>query len=306
MKIVIISRVIYPANAPRPVRATELAKEFARQGHNVFLYGLLGNYNYEIFENETKIKVKSLGKTYFSRLNSDNSHSYSFIEKLLAKLLRKWIEFPDLELSKNVFNILKKEQNIDLLITVAVPFPIHWGAAFFRTLHQKNMEHTTWIADCGDPYMGNPFNKRAFYFKYVEKWFCRKADYITIPIEEAKEAYYPEFIEKIRVIPQGFRFDEVSLNDNFQGNPYPTFIYAGVFYPILRDPRPLLNYLVSLEMEFRFIIYTKSPELIQPYKNKLKHKLVIKSYIPRNELLEEMSKADFLLNIENNTSKQSP
>src|SRR5690554_3991703 len=124
MKIVIISRLIYPANAPRPVRATELAKEFARQGHDVTLYALLGKYNYDTFEEETKIKVKSLGKTYFSRFNSDNSHSYTLVDMVLNKLLRRWIEYPDLELSGKVFKVLKNELDIDLLITIAIPYPI--------------------------------------------------------------------------------------------------------------------------------------------------------------------------------------
>ena len=35
-------------------------------------------------------------------------------------------------------------------------------------------------------------------------------------------------------------------------------------------------------------------------------KLLIRDYIPRSELLVEMSKVDFLINFENNSSKQSP
>lgn len=34
-KILIISRSFYPMNSPRSFRTTELAKEFARQGHEV-------------------------------------------------------------------------------------------------------------------------------------------------------------------------------------------------------------------------------------------------------------------------------
>src|SRR5690554_573517 len=305
MKIVIISRLIYPANAPRPVRATELAKEFARQGHDVTLYGVLGNYNYTIFEKKTGIKVKSLGSPFFARLNSDGSHSFKFIDRVLRRILGRWFEFPDCELGGNVYKSLKKESNIDLLITVAVPFSIHWGAAFSKTFCPEQFPKT-WVADCGDPFMGNPFHKKPFYFKYVEKWFCRKADFLTVPIEDAKEAYYSEFTDKIRVIPQGFRFDEVDIKGNCSNNAIPTFIYAGVFYPKMRDPRPLLDYLLELNLDFKFIVYTKSSNILEPYKMKMKDKLVINNYIPRKELLIEMSKADFLLNIENNTTKQSP
>ncbi len=39
----------------------------------------------------------------------------------------------------------------------------------------------------------------------------QKVNYITVPIEEAREAYYEEFRNKIRVIPQGFDFSDVQL-----------------------------------------------------------------------------------------------
>ena len=68
-----------------------------------------------------------------------------------------------------------------------------------------------WIADCGDPFMGAKLEtfRKPFYFKYFEKDFCRKADYITVPAEGAKKAYYSEFLGKIRVIPQGFNFKQI-------------------------------------------------------------------------------------------------
>src|SRR5690606_30622624 len=103
-----------------------------------------------------------------------------------------------------------------------------------------------WIADCGDPFMGNKFRTRAFYFKYVEKWFCRKADFLSVPIEGAIQAYYPEFKEKIKVIPQGFNFKDFAIPESVPNNPLPTFIYAGTFYPGLRDPTSFLEYLATL------------------------------------------------------------
>jgi len=306
MKVVIISKLIYPANAPRPFRATELAKEFARQGHDVTLYGLLGNYDYTDFQSKTKIKVKTLGKTIFSKVNSDGNNRYSLLNRVINKLLRPWLEFPDIELAKKTFKVLEQEENIDLLISVAVPYPIHWGVAWHKTTRKNKYNDTTWIADCGDPYMGNPFNWKPFYFKYVEKWFCRQANYLTVPIEEAKRGYYPEFLDKIKVIPQGFDFNAVSITSNYVPNKVPTFIYAGTFYHKLRDPSPLLQFLCDLDMDFHFKIYTKAVEFVNPYKDKLGSKLTISPYIERTELIYEMSKADFLVNIQNKSSVQSP
>lgn len=306
-KVVIIAYLIYPQNSPRSNRATELAKEFGRQDYDVTLYGVLGNYDYTDFETKYNVKVKDLGKHLFCKDTSDGiNQRASFISKVVARTIGRFIYYPHIYLSKLVDNALRHEKDIDLLISIAYPFPIHWGVAQFKSNYPDKMKHTTWIADCGDPFMGNPFSKHPFYFKNIEKWFCEKTDYLTVPIEEAKEAYYPEFRHKIEVIPQGFNMDEFKAEGLYKRNEVPTFIYAGVFYQNIRDPQAFLDYLVKKEIDFKFIVYTKSKALIEPYKDLLGNKLEIKDYVPRIQLLEEMSKADFLLNIENNTNKQSP
>lgn len=305
-KIVIISAVFYPLNSPRANRTTELAKEFARKGHDVTVYAVLGKYDYSQFEQTYNLKIRDLGEMRFIKFNSDGDViTPSLIYRALLKLIRKLIEFPGIELSYKVVQLLRKKRDVDLLITIASPHTIHWGAAYASKWFYGNKVNT-WVADCGDPYMGNKFARRLFYFKYIEKWFCRKVDYISIPIKEAKEGYYKEFHNKIRVIPQGFNFDEVQSLQKNVSNSVITFIYAGNFYSGIRDPRPFLDYLIKLDVDFKFIVYTKSKALIENYKNKLNRKLEIHDYIPRAELLSVMSQADFLINFENNTEVQSP
>ena len=306
--IVIISSVIFPRITPRAMRATELAKEFARQGHHVTLYSVLGQYDYQEFQETHNITVKNLGPMRFFKLNSDGKDEGNggMLYRIFRKLFKRSVEFPDIELAFKTNTILKKEINIDLLITVAIPFPIHWGAAY-RKEKSKNTFAKTWVADCGDPYMGNTLHKRPFYFKYIEKWFCRKADYISIPISGAKEAYYSEFHDKIKIIPQGFDFSNKPVFDSEPNNQQTTFIYAGVFYSGIRDPRPFLDFLAAKkDLNFLFRIYTKSKDILAPYKKILGDKLDIRDYIPRDILLQEMAKADFLINFENNTEIQSP
>jgi hypothetical protein len=140
----------------------------------------------------------------------------------------------------------------------------------------------------------------------VEKWFCRKADFITIPIEGARSAYYPEFHEKIKIIPQGFRLDKVELPAYKKTSPHPVFAYAGGFIPGKRDPRRMLDFLSSREEKFQWIVYTGMPELLLPYKEKLGEKLILREYIPREELLKVLSGMDFLVNFDNNTQTQLP
>ncbi|MDY4789544.1 MAG: hypothetical protein SO179_03130 [Bacteroidales bacterium] len=198
---------------------------------------------------------------------------------------------------------LKQEDNIDYLITIAQPHPIHWGAEKYITNNKEKIK--LWIADCGDPFMGNPFVKKPLYFKSIEKKWCKACNYISVPIEEAVNAYYPEFKDKIKIIPQGFDFSGVKLVE-YRTNDIPTFAYSGIFYKDLRDPTLFLKYLSSLDFDFKFIVYTKSISFFKQYKEILKDKLEIRDYIPRDELLFELSKMDFLINIKNSSGVQQP
>ena len=300
----IIGASVYPRNSPRANRTTELAKELARQGHDVRLYAVLSDYNYDAFEIENNIKVSDIGRVKFATHHKDGKLNNSILFKGISFFLHKLLEFPDIELMFKIPKIIKREKDIDLLITVAVPYPIHWGAALAKQRIKSFPK--IWVADCGDPYMGNKFKKRYFYFKYIEKWFCRSANYIVIPIEEAKEAYYKEFLNKIVVIPQGFNNSKLKLSYCDPKNSIPTFAFAGTFYEKFRDPAKLLEYLTTVKRDFKFIIYTRSRNIVEPFIPKLKDKIEIRDYIPREELISTLSKMDFLLNFENGTTVQSP
>jgi hypothetical protein len=215
-------------------------------------------------------------------------------------------EYPGIEDMFKVSSLLKKESGYDLMISFAVPYPVHWGVA--RARSKKNPIAGTWVADCGDPYMGCDTDsfKKLIYFKWVEKWFMRKADFISIPLENARKAYYSEFHKKIKIIPQGFEFKKVSNHGKKIENPVPAFAYAGGFIPGIRDPRPFLQCLERISDPFRFIVYTRDRNLIQPFIVNLNDKLEIRDYIPREQLLEELAEMDFLVNFDNNTGVQSP
>lgn len=90
-KILIISRIIIPAQNPRAYRATELAKELARHGHEVILYAVLGNYDYSDFEKKNKLKVSNIGKMMFSTYNSDEKIRNNLFDKISNKLFNKII-----------------------------------------------------------------------------------------------------------------------------------------------------------------------------------------------------------------------
>lgn len=307
MKIAIVSRSIYPKNAPRPFRATELAKYFAKLGHDVTLYGSLGSFDYTTFEESTGVKVCTIGKVYFSTLNSDGYMRNNFFDKITKKLFGRLLEYPDIELMWKIRKLVEEMDDVDLLITIAIPYPIHWGAAWAKKRKPSNFP-SVWISDCGDPYMGNSVGmKHPSYFQYIEDFWGDKTDYITIPIDHARMAYSPKVQSKLRVIPQGFDFSNVVIDKAFKGNSVLKFAYAGATYPGYRDPSKMLEFLSSHpELNFQFVVYTQAFSHFEKYKEQLGDKLVLKNYVPREQLIYELSKMDFLVNIKNNSSVQSP
>lgn len=305
-KVLIVAAGFYPLISPRSMRTTELAKEFGRQGHEVLVYLPDNGYDYSDFLKEHPIQIKYLGKLSYKEIQLKGSKLSLLFRRLIRRAMGLLFEYPGIELMFKVSKHLKKESGFDLLISIAVPFSIHWGVAKARSKRNKIAE--TWVADCGDPYMGDTTDsfRKLFYFKYIEKWFCRKADFITIPIEGARSAYYPEFHNKIRVIPQGFQLDKVDLPEYKKKAAYPVFAYAGGFIPGRRDPRGMLDFLLESNLKFEFIVYTADASILLPYQHTLGEKLVIREYIPREELLHVLSGMDFLLNIDNNTHTQLP
>jgi hypothetical protein len=304
MKIVIIAKTIHPYLSPRSHRATELAKELARQGHRVTLYAILGTFDYSQFMSDTGIVVKNLGRAYMGILDSDGNRRRTFLSKAFTILFHWSLDFPDIFLMWLTKKVILKEAPFDYLISIAFPHTIHWGVALSIRGGKRNFNK--WAADCGDPYMLNPHQKFNFYFKYVEKWWSKKADYITIPVEEAIEGYYLEFHHKIKVIPQGFDFVNIQLSE-YKESAILQFAYSGMIYPGTRDPTLFMEYLCTMKhINFKFIVYTTSKSFFETYKIELADKLEIRDYIPRNELLKELSKMDFLINIKNNSGVQLP
>lgn len=304
--ILIICKAFYPENSPRAFRAAELAKQFARDGHSVTVVLPDKGLDYSEFCQKHKIEVEYMGKLTFPEIDSSKSGLNGLFLRILRRLMLQVVEYPDIELMLKAKRYLKKQKGYDLLVSIAVPFPIHWGVAW--AWPGKAPIAGTWVADCGDPYMGNKTDsfRKLFYFKYLEKWFCRKADYITVPTRGSIDGYYPEFHNKIKIIPQGFDFDETRTEEVFKKNPVPVFAYAGGFIPGIRDPRPFLKFLTESDLDYRFILYTNEGSLIEPFLEPSKNRIELRNYIPRLELLKELRKMDFLINFNNGTSVQTP
>lgn len=300
MRIIIVGKAFYPTMSARSYRATELAVEFSRLGHEVIVYEPPIEYDYTDFEKEHKnITIKytrDISKSFF--------YSSPLFLKLFSGVLGKLINYPYIHFLFDIKKTFAEESDCDLLISLAVPHSIHWGV---NKLLSKRKIAKTWIADCGDPFMKSGTDAHPpFYFKWIEKSWCKKCDYITVPTESSYLGYYEEFFNKIKVIPQAFNFDETPI-DNYKPNKIPTFCYAGGLMKGIRDPFKLLDYLATLKTPFKFIVYGgDSINMLEPYQAILGDKLEIKGAIPRKDIIMELSRMDFLINIGNGTNIQTP
>ncbi len=290
-KILIVTRYFYPDITPRAFRAYELAKEFSRQGHDVTVLTTKREFDYSYIEQRFGICVRAIAKSEPYQIQGGG------LKRVMRYILQWLFLYPSIFLTRSFKRSLKHEAGYDLLISIAHPFSVHFGVASAKINNKALCK--TWVADCGDPFVGNGTARlpAPFYFHWLELWFCKKTDYISIPIVEAKPAYPSKYQNKLRVIPQGFDFSENNPNYEEGFNAVPTFAYAGMLGDT-RDPRGFLNFLCQLELDFKFIIYTMNYNLLEPYQKMLGKKLEVRCYIPRKELLDVLGKMDFLISFE--------
>lgn len=298
MRIVIVARETWPHQGPRAFRTAELSEELAREGHDVTVYAVAGDSKYDAYTETTGVKVCPIQMN--NPMNRDGrEYRYNQWDRILFHLFKRIADYPLFEFKYRVRDLLRKESNIDLLITIAAPHEIHFGAAAAKKEKPASFAKC-WIADCGDPFMHNPYQKPMFYFAREEKAWCRSVDYIAVPVKEGINGYYPEFQQKINVIPQGFSFDKTPI-DCYTPNSVPTFAYAGQFYPGLRDPSLFLDFLSSIDDDFRCVFFMRG-DVQKKYHDLLGDRLVIMNNWNRKDIIRALSRMDFLINIPNKGS----
>ena len=304
-KILIVASTFFPENWPRSIRTTELAKEFAREGHQVTVLVPKNKIVHKQFENKYNLEIKDLGKKNFKEIDIISGSKLSvLVKRIFKRSLDLFFHYPNIEWMFKVKRALKYENGYDLLITIAFPHSIHWGTAW--AWRDKDKIAQTWLADCGDPFMGleNDSFKKLFYFKYFERSWGKKVTNIIVPFEGAKKSYYPEFQDKISVIPQGFSFPKLSKNKK-NNNKVITFIYSGNIGSYKHYYIPFFNFLKELKISFKFIVFTKEDYIFKNELNNIINKVEINSYVSRDQLIETLVCADFLIHFpyQNSTQK---
>lgn len=297
MKILLVTSSFYPKISPRSFRMTELCKQFCREGHEVTVVTERSEERVA-FAKELGFQLIDLGKRFPDISPSGSNRLTSKIRHVLARGLQVFFEYPAIGLMWRVRQAIKNLDGYDLLISCAQPHPVHWGSAWARGKSQRIA--SVWVADCGDPFMKSHFDTfdHPFYFALLEKFFCRRADYIAVPAISFRELFYPEFADKLVEIPQGVNPDEFPVYQGQLPASPITFAYAGMFMPRTRDPSAFLDYLCERnDIDFQFNVYATTPQYLTKYKQRLGDKLQIKAPVPRQQVIFELSKHHFVVNI---------
>lgn len=307
-RILIVSRSFYPINSPRSFRTTELAKELARQGHDVQVL-LPKNLENEIkghFRNDYEIQFLYYGPLKWKPLKK--SKFLGDITRKFGRLLFLLFEYPNIEIYFKLPKLLKKLNGFDLLISIAVPHENHWAVAEVR--NKRNPIAKTWVADCGDPFMNSALETISppFYFGWLENRFLKKADYISVPSQGSLKAYDHRYSNKFKVIPQGFNLDEVELSEYKLSSKKKVFAYAGgVTKRGVRSLHNVIDVLLEQNKEFTFHIYSSNGKsVLKDYVKGHEDKFVLHAPLDRLTLLKRLSEMDFLVNLDNNTPFNTP
>lgn len=302
MKILIISNHAYPAQGPRAFRTTELAEQLVKMGHEVVLYTVLGKYDYSLYEKETGIQMRDINPRFATSAN-DGTGRYNLFDRFMFHYFHRLLMWPQCEFHFIMDKIIKENPNMDMLITIAYPHSIHSGAAHAKKMYM-DIFPKTWICDCGDPFMLNPFIHAPRYMKKFEDLWCSECDYIAVPTSESYKGYYEQYWDKIRVIPQGFDFDKTPIA-GYKKNKVPTFLFMGSIYPGVRDPHAFMDYLLQFDKPYKFIMMMRSP-LEERYVKESNGQIEYIVGKGRKDVVWECSKADFLINITNPSTVQTP
>lgn len=301
MKILIITRYSYPRQSPRAFRTAELTEQLVKMGHDVTLYTVHGRYDYSDYEKQTGIKMRNI-ETRFATSGPDGCQKSSLFDRFMSHFFKRVLFWPQCEFHFVVNKIIKENPNVDMLITIALPHSFHSGAAKAKKKY-PDIFPKTWICDCGDPFMLNPFFNFPQYMKRFEDMWCSMCDYISVPTATSYKGYYPQYWNKIRVIPQGFDFNKTPIAE-YVPNKIPTFLFTGTIHSN-RSPKKFMDYLLTLDMDYKFYLYTGSA-VDKQYNELSNGKIEVRKGYSRKDIVNQCSKMDFLINIKNINDLQTP
>jgi glycosyltransferase involved in cell wall biosynthesis len=207
-------------------------------------------------------------------------------------------------------NRLYRTSKYDVVLSTSPPVAAHLAALALKRRYQLK-----WIADLRDPLLDNPFRTRRgarLYDATLERCLFRNADALIANTDAVAETWrerYPKWRHKISVIWNGFDPEEVISPRPIPPRGFRLMLHAGALYGG-RTPQVLLASIQRLIRDKRLapdrlrieLLGSLEETSIGPFPELVRQGLLRYNgvMVPRQEALEQMSAADFLLLVDLN------
>lgn len=198
---------------------------------------------------------------------------------------------------------------ISAIFSTSPPVATHLAA-----LYLKRRFGIPWVADFRDPLRDNPFRTRPWAARYdaaLERWIFRNADAIIANTDTVAELWrqrYPQWVDKIATIWNGYDPEEIIEPLPVPARPYRVIAHVGSLYGG-RQPKALLSSLVRLlragalnaEQLRVQLIGPMEPQIVRMMENEFSFLLqrgcleYHAHAIPQAEANLRMAEADYLL-----------
>lgn len=307
-KILIISNS-FLGNNPRGIRARNIS-EYLKASSDLHILAFDYYINKEIEKNFKLHKLKHsliyrlLQKDiFFPKLKNTLRRK---IITIISIFIRKFIFPDDLIIEKN--KIIKKtlslhkKYNFDIIIGLAQPFSMYYIGNEIKK-HDPNIK---WVLDIGDPFFNNAIkqNYKPKKIKNYEEKSLLNTDLIILTNKYTMDNYiktFPILKEKrFGIIPQGANLINLKNKKNKKILiDKINLIYAGIFYPKLREPHELFK-----AIKHKKNIYLNIFGAPNIYKN-LDNRISFKGRVSNAKVLEEYQNSDILIFIDNATGFQT-
>jgi len=201
------------------------------------------------------------------------------------------------------------ERPVDTVFSVCSPFPAHCAAMEFK----RENPGVRWCAYTVDPYAADGRIRPLFYGKErlaaFECGVCAKADVLLL----SEEVYAAR--DDLRGCNKDCRrlpyllpeLPRVPLQTAEFSNEQINCVYAGRFYPKLRDPEPMLQAFCAVSNpELRLHLYSAGCEdTVKKYAAQ-DQRIVLHAPVSHEKIGEIYRSADYLINVENSAPEFLP
>lgn len=329
MKILIVNYYYPPTTDAHAYRWAEIAKFWVKSGHNVHVITgkVFGSKNSSIDEG---VSIKRVG--FIPKQNPKISNfggTPSLTKRIIIKLMnllrpfyRKvywpdalWYWFPTVMLEL----IKRRKVKYDLIVSYYPCFSSPLAVAVLKYFNRKSNMDFKWIIDYGDPFCASETwqpNNYKIYNKLnvaLEKKFSQSGELVFSNVATAN-AYENKLKSNkgFEVIPHLVNIEEFYsrnyINPQSSGKSEITLCYIGSFHKNIREPFRLFNLIKKLNFHEpgKYILNLYGPENDFDMSPKDCPEIKYHGPIPRKKALGELSKSDFIINVDNENCVMTP